>query len=144
MPHKGPSPRTLDLFEVTLTIPTPSSEPAPVSAKAPALASLSDAQLAQQLVQLVEEVRRRLEKGRGRRPELEAATTQARASLDRLARRRTSQARPLRSAKGPSPLQEGQRKAVRAALVAGVAPTHVAKHFGLSLATVRKVLDEPG
>jgi transposase len=39
-------------------------------------------------------------------------------------------------------LQEGQRKAVRAALLAGVAPNQVAKHFGLSLATVRKVLDE--
>jgi transposase len=37
-------------------------------------------------------------------------------------------------------LQEGQRKAVRAALLAGVAPNQVAKHFGLSLATVRKVL----
>jgi hypothetical protein len=144
MPHKGPSPHTLDLFEVTLTIPTPLSEPAPGSAKAPALASLSDVQLAQQLVQLVEEVQRRLEKGRGRRPELEAAATQARASLDRLASRRTSQARPLRSAKGSSPLQEGQRKAVRAALVAGVAPTQVAKHFGLPLATIRKVLDEAG
>ena len=144
MPHKGPSPRTLDLFEVTLTIPTPASETSPVSAKPPALASLSDAQLAQQIAQLIEEVQRRLEKGRGRRPELEAAATQARASLDRLAPRRTRQARPPRSAKGYSPLQEGQRKAVRAALVAGVAPAQVAKHFGLSLAAVRKVFDEAG
>lgn len=144
MPHKGSSPRTLDLFEVTLTIPTPSSEPAPVPAKPPALASLSDAQLAQQLVHLVGEVQRRLEKGRGRRPELETAATQARASLDRLAPRRTSQTRPMRSAQGSSPLQEGQRKAVRAAVLAGVAPTQVAKHFGLPLATVRKVLDEAG
>jgi DNA-directed RNA polymerase specialized sigma24 family protein len=39
-------------------------------------------------------------------------------------------------------LQEGQRKAVRAALLAGVAPAQVARHFGLSLATVRKVLEE--
>jgi hypothetical protein len=144
MPHKGSSPRTLDLFEVTLTIPTPSSEPAPAPTKPPALASLSDVQLAQQLGQVVEEVQRRLEKGRGRRPQLETAVQQARASLDRLAPRRTSQASPLRSAKGFSPLQEGQRKAVRAALVAGVAPTQVAKHFGLSPATVRKVLDEAG
>jgi DNA-directed RNA polymerase specialized sigma24 family protein len=144
MPHKGSSPRTRDLFEVTLTIPTPSAEPAPVPAKPSPLASLSDAQLAQQLSQLVEEVQRRIEKGRGRRPELETAAAQARASLDRLAPRRTSQASPLRSAKGSSPLQEGQRKAVRAALVAGVAPTQVAKHFGLALATVRKVLDGAG
>jgi hypothetical protein len=144
MPHKGSSPRTPDLFEVTLTIPTPSSEPAPVPTKPPALASLSDAQLAQQLVHVVEEVQRRLEKGRGAHPKLEAAVQQARASLDRLGPRRTSQAKPVRSAKGSSPLQEGQRKAVRAALLAGVAPTQVAKHFGLSLATVRKVLDEAG
>ena len=142
MPHKGPTPRTLDLFEVTLTIPTPSAEPAPVPTRPPALASLSDAQLAQQLGQLVEEVQRRLEKGRSSHPALETAAAQARAFLDRLAPRRTSQASPVRSAKGSSPLQEGQRKAVRAALVAGVAPTQVAKHFGLPLATVRKGLEE--
>ena len=143
MPHKGSSPRTLDLFEVTLTIPTPSSEPIPVSAKPPPLTSLSDAQLAQQLVQLVEEVQLRLEKGRGRRLELEAAVQQASASLKRSIPASTRQDRPSRSAKTSPPLQEGQRKAVRAALVAGVAPTQVAKHFGLSLAAVRKVLDDP-
>ena len=142
MPHKGSSPRTLDLFGVTLTIPTPSSEPSPVPAKPSALASLSDAQLAQQLGQIVDEMQRRLEKGRGSHPELETAAAQARASLDRLAPTRTSQARPLRSSKGTSPLQEGQRKAVRAVLLAGVAPAQVAKHFGLSLAAVRKVLEE--
>jgi hypothetical protein len=142
MPHKGPSPRTLDLFEVTLTIPTPSSEPTPVPVEPPALVSLSDVQLAQQLGLLVDEVQRRLEKGRGNHPELETAAQQARASLDRLAPTRTSPARPSRSARGSSPLQEGQRKAVRAALLAGVAPTQVAKHFGLPLATVRKVLEE--
>lgn len=141
MPHKGSSPRTLDLFEVTLTIPTPSAEPAAVPANPPALASLSDAQLAQQLVDLAEEAQRRLEKGRGSHPELEVAAAQARASLERLAPRRTSQ-RAVRSARGSSPLQEGQRKAVRAALLAGVAPTRVAKHVGLSLAAVRKVLEE--
>jgi hypothetical protein len=142
MSHKASSPRTLDLFEVTLTIPTPSSKPAPVPTQPPALASLSDAQLAQQLGQIVDEMQRRLKKGRGSHPELETAAAQARASFDQLAPARTSQARPLRSAKGTSPLQEGQRKAVRAALLAGVAPTQVAKHFGLSLAAVRKVLEE--
>jgi DNA-directed RNA polymerase specialized sigma24 family protein len=142
MPHKVSSPRTLDLFEVTLTIPTPSAEPAAVPANPPALASLSDAQLAQQLVDLAEEAQRRLEKGRGSHPELEVAAAQDRASLERLALRRTSQRAVRRSARGSSPLQEGQRKAVRAALLAGVAPTQVAKHFGLSLAAVRKVLEE--
>ena len=142
MPHTGSSPRTLDLFEVTLPIPTPSSEPAPVPAKPPGRASLSDVQLAQQLVDLVEEVQRRLGKGRYNHLELETAARQARASLDWLAPRRTSQVKPPRSAKGSSPLQEGQRKAVRAAVLAGVAPTQVAKHFGLALAAVRKALEE--
>jgi hypothetical protein len=142
MSHKGSSPRALDLFEVTLTIPTPPSEPGSATAKPSTLASLSDAQLAQQLLDLVEEVQHRLEKGRGRRPEVEAAARQARASLDRRAPRRTSQARHVRSAKGPPPLQEGQRKAVQAALQAGVTPTQVARYFGLSLVAIRKVLDE--
>jgi hypothetical protein len=143
MSHKASSPRTLDLFEYTLTIPTPSPEPTPVAVKPPTLAGLSDAQLAQQLGQLVEEVQRRLER-KGKRPELEAAVQEARSSLDWLGPRPTRQTRSSRSAKPALTLQEGQRKAVRAALVAGVAPAQVARHFGLSLATIRKVLAEAG
>ena len=45
MPHKGSSPRTLDLFEYTVTVPTPRSEPAPASGELPELAGLSEAQL---------------------------------------------------------------------------------------------------
>jgi hypothetical protein len=142
MSHKGSSPRTLDLFEVTLTIPTPSSEQAHAAAGPPALDSLSDAQLAQQLEQLVKEVQRRLETGRGRRPGLEEAAQDARLFLDQLVSKPVKQTRPSRSTKAALSLQEGQRKAVRAALLAGVAPTQVAKHFGLSLAAVRKVLAE--
>ncbi|QRM34412.1 hypothetical protein [Microvirga sp. VF16] len=140
MPPKGSSPRTLDLFEYTLTVPTPSE--LAVSAKPPALASLSDVQLAQQLGQLLEEVQRRMGKGRGTGSELEAAVKQACESLQRLVLSSPRQDRPSRSSKTSSVLQEGQRKAVRAALAAGVAPTQVAKHFGLSLASVRKVLEE--
>jgi hypothetical protein len=143
MSHKGSSPRPLDLFEVTLTIPTPASEPAPASAKPSELASLSDAQLAKHLGQLLQEVQRRMKTGRGSRPELEAAMKQASASFDRLVPRPTKQ--DMRRGPGksfPTTLQEGQRKAVRAALVAGVAPTQVARHFGLPLAAVRKVLAE--
>jgi hypothetical protein len=142
MSHKASSPRTLDLFEVTLTIPTPSPEPTPIAVRPTALASLSNAQLAQQLGQVVEEVQRRLEKERGRRPELEAAVQQARLSLDRLGPRPARHARSSSSGKTSSVLQEGQRKAVRAALLAGVAPAQIAKHFGLSLVAVRKVLEE--
>ena len=141
MPHKEILAPTLDLFEYTLTIPTPPSERA-VPARPPALASWSDAQLAQHLSRLIEEVQRRMEKSRGTGSELEAAVKQARLSLDRLDPRPAKHARPLRSSKTPPVLQEGQRKAVRAALLAGVAPTQVAKHFGLSLAAVRKVLAE--
>jgi hypothetical protein len=142
MSHKASSPRTLDLFEYTLTIPTPSPEPTPVAVRPPTLSGLSDAQLAQQLGQLVEEVQRRLER-KGKRPELEAAVQQAK-SLERLGPRPARQTRSSRSAKPALILQEGQRNAVRAALVAGVAPAQVARHFGLSLATIRKVLAEAG
>jgi hypothetical protein len=65
MPHKGSSPRTLDLFEDTVTGPTPRSEPAPASTELWELASLSDAQLAKHLGQLVNELQRRMETGRG-------------------------------------------------------------------------------
>jgi DNA-directed RNA polymerase specialized sigma24 family protein len=142
MQPKGSSPRSLDLFKVTLTIPTPRSEPAPAPAKPPALASLSDAQLAEQLSQLVEEVQRRFKKGKGDRPEVEAAARQASLSLQRFVSGSARQDKASKSSKTSSPLQEGQRKAVRAALLAGVAPAQVAKHFGLSLAAVRKVLAE--
>jgi DNA-directed RNA polymerase specialized sigma24 family protein len=142
MPHKGSSPRTLDLFEDTLTIPTPRSEPPAAPAKPPGLAGWTDDQLAQHLNQILDELQRRMEEGRGRRPELEAAMRRASLSLKHLVPSPAKQDRPSRSTQTSFTLLEGQRKAVRAALRAGVAPTQVAKHFGLPLATVRKVLEE--
>jgi hypothetical protein len=143
MPHKGSSPRTLDLFEVTLTIPTPSSQPAVAPLESLALASLSDAQLAKHLGQLVDELQRRMETGRGSRPELKAAVRNASVFLERLSPRPSKpRGQSSRPGKTSSTLQEGQRKAVRAALLAGVAPSQVAKHFGLPLATIRQVLAE--
>jgi hypothetical protein len=142
MPPKRSSPRTLDLFGRTVTAPTPPSEPASASAEPSELASLSDARLAKRLGQVMEEMRRRMETGRGNRPELEAAVRHASLSLKRLVPSPTQQDRPSRVSKTSSALQEGQRKAVRAALTAGVAPNQIAKHFGLSLAAVRKVLEE--
>ena len=143
MPHKGSSPRTLDLFELTLNVPTPQSEPAPASAELWELADLSDAQLAKHIGQLMDELQRRMEAGRGSRPELEAAIRKVSVFLERynppLSKHRVKSSR---SGKASSALQEGQRKAVRAALLAGVAPAQVAKHFGLPLAAVRKVLEE--
>jgi len=123
MPPKGSSPRALDLFEYTLTIPIPPSEPASAPAAPPKLAGWPDAQLAQHLGQLLEEMQRRMETGRGKRPKLQAAARQANLSLKRLAPGPTPQRRLSRSGKTLSLPQEGQRKAVRAALLAGVAPT---------------------
>jgi hypothetical protein len=140
MPHKGTSPRTPDLFEYTITVPTLPSQRAASLTKPPALASLSDAELAQRLGQIIEEVQRRLER-KGKWPELEAAVQQARLPLDRLGPRPAKHIRSY-SRTTSSVLLEGQRNAVRAALLAGVAPTQVAKHFGLPLTTVRKVLEE--
>jgi hypothetical protein len=140
MPHKETSPRTLDLFEDVLPAPTAPSGPAPTSARQPNFAGLSDTQLAQQLDELVGELQRRMESGQGRRPELERAISDARGLLEHLGPRDPKPDRRRRTMTGSFPLQEGQRKAVRAALLAGVAPGQVAKHFGLSLAVVRKVL----
>jgi hypothetical protein len=143
MPHKGSSPRTLDLFEVTLTVPTPRSEPAPASAELWELADLSDAQLAKHIGQLMDELQRRMETGRGSGPELKAAVRNISAFLERHSPHPAKQrVKSSRSGKSSSTLQEGQRKAVRAALLAGVIPAQVAKHFSLPLAAVRKVLEE--
>jgi DNA-directed RNA polymerase specialized sigma24 family protein len=140
---QGIFPRTLDLFEVTLIVPTPWSEPAPALAELWELASLSDAQLAKHLGQLMDELQRRMETGRGSRPELKAAVRKVSVFLERLSPRPSKQrGQSSRSGKSSSTLQEGQRKAVRAALLAGVMPAQVAKHFGLPLAAVRKVLEE--
>lgn len=142
MPSKRTSPRTLDLFERTLTIGTPLSG---LPARLPwprDLTSQSDAELAQQLGHLIAEVKRRLEEGKGAHLELVAASQQALQSLESPAPVGPRQTKRLRPRKPSSLLQTGQRKAVRAALQAGVAPSQIAKHFGLSLAAVRKVVEE--
>ena len=140
MPHKGSSLRTLDLFEHAVTVTTPRSEPAP--AKPSQAMGLSDAQLAEGLAEFLYELQRRMEAGRGRRPELEQAVSHARRVLERLGPKIRKSERRQQAMKSSTSLQEGQRKAVRAALLAGVAPGQVAKHFGLSLAAIRKVLEE--
>jgi DNA-directed RNA polymerase specialized sigma24 family protein len=142
MSHKDASPRTLDLFEDISPAPFAPSGPALTFAKQPKLAGLSDAQLVRQLDELVGELQRRMESGRGSRPELERAVSDARGLLERLGPKDSKPDRRRRAKTGLFPLQEGQRKAVRAALLAGVAPGQVAKHFGLSLAAVRQVLAE--
>jgi DNA-directed RNA polymerase specialized sigma24 family protein len=136
MSYKGSSLRTLDLFEDMPPAPGPASG----SAKLPALSGQSDARLARLLEDLMGELQRRMETGG--RPKLERAVRDASLSLERLLPRSGKPDRRPRSMNTQSSLQEGQRKAIRAALLAGVAPGQIAKHFGLSLAAVRKVLDE--
>ena len=142
MPHKGSYRRIPDLFEYTITVPTPTPQRAATLAEPLEITSLSDTRLVQDLAALIDELRRRLETGRGSRAELGAAAKQASLSLERLIPSPTRQNKPARSSKTSLALQEGQRKAVRAALLAGVAPSQIAKHFRLSPATVRKVLEE--
>jgi hypothetical protein len=142
MQHKEASPRNLDLFKDVSPAPETSSGPALTAAKQPALAGLPDAQLAKQLDELVGELQRRMEMGQGRRPALERAISHARGLLERWGPKDPKPESRRRPTTGSFPLQEGQRKAVRAALLAGVAPSQVAKHFGVSLAAVRKVLAE--
>jgi DNA-directed RNA polymerase specialized sigma24 family protein len=105
------------------------------------VARLSDADLAKLLGEVIGELQHRLETDKGRQPELERAARDAMSSLERLVPARAKSDRRRRRTESSS-LQEGQRKAVRAALLAGVAPGQVAKHFGLPLAVVRKVLAE--
>jgi hypothetical protein len=51
---------------------------------------------------------------------------------------------PLRRAMPKTPVvHEAKRKSIRAALLAGVKPTQVAKHFGVPLTFVREVARDP-
>jgi hypothetical protein len=143
MPHKESSPRTLDLFDFTPTASRPLSKLTSSCAEPPGWADLSDAGLAKLLGELLCELQRRMEPGgRDSRSELERAVRDASISLEGLVPRDRKPVRGQRTMKRSPSLQEGQRKAVRAALLAGVAPSQVAKHFGLSLASVRKVLTD--
>ena len=108
----------------------------------PELGSLSNARLARLLRELTEELQRRKAEGTGTesRPELDQAIQDAACALESLVPRQARRTRRSKGADAPPQLQEPKRKAIRAALQAGVAPGQVAKHFGLPLATVRKVL----
>ena len=132
-----------DLFD---HVPSPlprRTRQTPPSVKAPVLelGSLSNARLARLLRELTEELQRRKAEGTGQesRPELDQAIQNAACALESLVPRQAGRTRHSKRAHAAPPLQEPKRKAIRAALQAGVAPGQVAKHFGLPLATVRKV-----
>ena len=101
---------------------------------------MSDGELALLLSDLVREVQRRTASGVGRNPSPD---------LDRALREAASgfagprSPAPKMPGRGPGKdrdeLPEAKRKVIHAALRAGVKPTQVAKHFGLSLAALRQI-----
>ena len=133
-----------DLFDYVPSPPTRRTRRTVPSVKAPVpeLGSLSNARLARLLRELTEELQRRKAEGTGTesRPELDHAIQDAACALESLVPRQAGRTRRSGRAHAALPLQEPKRKAIRAALAAGVAPSEVAKHFGLPLAAVRKVL----
>jgi hypothetical protein len=75
------------------------------------------------------------------RPELGRAIRDAASSLARL---QPKQSGLLRRAVPTTPVvHEAKRKLIRAALLAGVKPTQVAKHFGVPLTVVREIAADP-
>ena len=146
MPQHRFSSQTLDLFE---PFPTSRAEPQTSPAKQPSneLVRLSDTRLARLLKDVMEELQGRMTQAGKRqvRPELEQAIEAAASMLERLVQRpvRPTKSRQSSRAAEPSPpMHEAKRKAIRAALAAGVAPGQVAKHFGLPLSAIRQILAE--
>ena len=147
MPRQHLAPATGDLFSFVQPSPAPGSEPPRPSGHQPTspakLASLSDAEVAGLLKNLLGEVHRRtagraLRQGR---PELERAVREAASILARLQPKPSGPSR--RATPKSAVVHEAKRKSIRAALVAGVKPTQVARHFGVPLTFVREVASEP-
>ena len=131
-------PETLDLFAYSPPAAAPTR--APVAREGRNLPTMSDRELVALLGEVIQELKRRVGSERAS-AELSRVLEETQADL-----RQVSPGRPTRRnfarAAGPTLLHPVKRKAVRAALVAGVKPREVAKHFGLSLAQVRKALAE--
>ena len=147
MPRQQILAEALDLFSFVQPSSKPGSEPRRPSdhrpSSPPKLASLSDAELAGLLKDLLGEVQRRTagRTPRQSRPELERAIREVVSILARL------QPKPSGSSRRTTPksavVHEAKRNPIRAALLAGVKPTQVAKHFGVPLTFVREVASEP-
>jgi DNA-directed RNA polymerase specialized sigma24 family protein len=111
------------------------------------LVSLSDARLARLLEDVMEELQGRMTKAGKHlaRPELNQAIEAAASTLERLVQRPVRPAKQRAGSRVAEPLRslhEAKRKAIRAALAAGVAPGQVAKHFGVPLSAIRQILAE--
>jgi hypothetical protein len=144
MPQQQLSPEARDLFGVIQ--PPARRRSAPTrqfpkqSGSVPKLSSFSDAELASLLSDLVKELQRRVPSHTelGTRPELQRVVQDASSTLGRLApsgRERTKRGADRESHE----ILPTKRKAIRAALLSGVKPVQVAKHFGVSLTTVRQI-----
>src|SRR4051794_38716391 len=117
--------------------------PRPASGTArhtPKLYTLSDRELAGVLGDLVREVQRRMTRDGGRKPapELERALREAAPVFAQADPRGSKQAREGTEPKSRE-MPETKRNAIRSALMAGVKPTQVARHFGVSLSTLRQI-----
>ena len=144
MPQHRFSSQTLDRFE---HVSTPGTEPQAPPVKRPAseLVRLSDASLARLLENVMEELQERLPQAgrRQARPELKQALEAAASTLERLVQRPVRPAKQRQGSRAAEllhPVHEAKRKAIRAALAAGVAPGQVAKHFGVPLSAIRQIL----
>jgi hypothetical protein len=143
MPRSAGSSPTPDLFDYLPAPPQRSRRILPKVAPPVAdLGSLSDARLARLLVDTATELKRRRSGSslQQTRPEVSQAIQEAALLLQAMAPKRAGQGKRSSSSEPPPSLQAAKRKAIRAALQAGVAPGQVAKHFGLSLAALRKAL----
>ena len=129
-------PVSLDLFADAERGRIRRERPAALPARLPRpqqLAELPEAELAELTSLLVNELRRRIQRDGPVGADLARAIAQLAAVL------------PAASAKNSPPAQiaaPGKRQAIKAALKAGVKPTQVARHFGLSPAEVRKVASQ--
>ncbi len=146
MPRPASSSATPDLFDYvpSASARRPRQALPGVQAPMPESGRLSDARLVRLLRELTAELQRRKAgcTGRENPPVLDQAIQEAACALESLVARQVGRTRRSKSAEAIPPLQGPKRKAIRAALQAGVAPSQVAKHFGLPLAAVRKVLTD--
>ena len=128
---------TLDLFAYN---PPATARTAPMEREGRHLPAMSDREVVALLGEVIRELERRAGAVRAT-PDLSRALEETQVALRRLSRGHPRRNNPAQGAARPL-LHPAKRRAVRAALVAGVKPREVAKHFGLSLTEVRKALAE--
>ncbi len=93
---------------------------------------------------MVREVQRRMTRDGGRKPapELERTLYEAARVFAQADPRGSKRSSGQVESKGRE-VSETKRNAIRSALMAGVKPTQVAKHFGVSLSTLRQIGSDP-